>query len=162
MELTQQPNRLGEVAQVAVEHGLVELARVVWRARRADRRIVRRCRPWLESLPCHPQPHDIEPQPSHERRVGRREVPGLARCRIELERRELVHGVDSVEEHNPAPLVVEKWPARRPEWTLDGRRPSDRRRVDDGRGEIRHMHRGRAGTAGQGTSHHEQDHETHE
>ena len=144
----EQAHRLGELAEVVVENRLVELARVVRGAGRADRRIVRRRRPGLESPPCHPQPYDIEPEPGHERRVGGREVPGFARCRVQLEGGSLYTAFDTVEEHDTALLVLEKRPAWRADWTLDGRRPSNGRWLLDGPGETGQIRRGRAGAAG--------------
>ncbi len=113
VKASQQVDGLGQVRHVPVEDGLVELVRVGGRAGRADGGVVGRGGARLQPAPGHAQPHHVEAQAGHQGGVGRREVPGLLRVGIELIGRVLVDGVDPVEEHDPAPAVIEEGSARR-------------------------------------------------
>ena len=113
VEPPQQVHGRPQPLHVAVEDGLVELVGVRRVARSADGGVVGLGGPRLEAAPGHAQAHHVEAQACHERGVGRREIPRLARSGEELVRRVLVDGVDAVEEDDAPLAVVEVGPARR-------------------------------------------------
>ena len=141
MKTPEQVHGSAQPAHVPVKNGLVELVRTSRVAAGADGRIVGRRRSGFQAGPCHAQPHHVEAEARHERRIGRREVPRLPGGGKELEGRVLVDRVDAVEEDDPALGVVEVGATRSPDQARNGRRAPHR---DGGRRQRREGHRRRA------------------
>ena len=116
VEAPEEVDGLLEVRHVAVEHREVEL---VWIGRPPRPQIAGELAlalPGSQSTPRHAQADDVEAQACHERCVGRREVPGFARIRIQLEGFPcLSDRVDPVEKDDAALTVVKERSAGRPD-----------------------------------------------